>query len=339
MDVVRLPLISKPTVFILGAGAHCPYGLPDGGSLYNQIIEILPPKTKPRQLGVLGTSLNDLYVILYGQRIPLPEARLVDFRNAMLGGGFPSIDSFMYEHRKVEGFQDIGRLVVPYILRPLEFKERFLRGTVIGKTGADGRKVDQDWMSYLFQLMRDGTDGIQDFLKQNQVAFITFNYDRTLEHFFYLRLKHTFHLEQAEAIAAMKRIEIKHVYGSFGDYDPDTVKDDALEAKSLQAAGSNIHLMYEQRGENPNVERAKQMLHTHYGRWVFLGFAFDAANIKVLGLDEAASNLHISATRYGIPDGEWARTRQSLKKAPLLIVGNDKQDSLAFLRETVWHAG
>jgi hypothetical protein len=67
----------------------------DGGSLYNQIIEKLPHKTKPRQLGVLGTSLNDLYVILYGQRLPPPEARLVDFRNAMQGGGYPSIDSFM----------------------------------------------------------------------------------------------------------------------------------------------------------------------------------------------------------------------------------------------------
>jgi hypothetical protein len=210
---------------------------------------------------------------------------------------------------------------------------------VIGKTGADGKKVDQDWMSYLFKLMLDGTDGIEDFFKQNQVAFITFNYDRTLEHFFYLRLKHTFHLEQPEALAAMKRIEIKHVYGSFGDYDPDTVKDDALDATSLQAAGSKIHLMYEQRGENLNVERARQMLHTHYKRWVFLGFALDSANIKVLGLDEAAPNLHISATRYGIPDGEWARTRQSLRKAPLLIVGNDKQDSLTFLRENAWYAG
>jgi hypothetical protein len=332
-------MISKPTVFILGAGAHCPYGLPDGGSLYNQIIEKLPHKTKPRQLGVLGTSLNDLYVILYRQRLPPPEARLVDFRNAMQGGGYPSIDRFMYEHRKVEGFQDIGRLAVPYILRPLEFKERFLRGTVIGKTGADGKKVDQDWMSYLFKLMLDGTDGIEDFFKQNQVAFITFNYDRTLEHFFYLRLKHTFHLEQPEALVAMKRIEIKHVYGSFGDYDPDTVKDDALDATSLQPAGSKIHLMYEQRGENLNVEHAKQMLHTHYRRWVFLGFALDYANIKVLGLDEAAPNLHISATRYGVPDGERARTRQSLRKAPLLIVGNDKQDSLTFLRENAWYAG
>jgi hypothetical protein len=328
-------LISKPTVFILGAGAHCPYGLPDGGSLYNQIIGALPEKAVERRLGVVRNSLPELYLDLPGNnRIPSPAYLLPKFRQAMEGSGSPSIDSFMYEHRNEAGFPEIGRLMVPYILRPREFKVRFTRGALIGKNG-----VDQDWMSYLFRLMLEGTDGIEELFSKNAVAFITFNYDRTLEHFFYTRLKSTFHLEPADALAAMKRIEIQHVYGSFGEYDPDKIADEPVTVQGLLAAGSGIHLMYEQRGENPGVERAKQMLRTHYKRWVFLGFAFDSANIKVLGLDDAAPSLHISATRYGVPQGEWLRTRQALKRAPLLIVGNDKQDSLAFLRETAWYAG
>jgi hypothetical protein len=328
-------LIRKPTLFILGAGAHCPYKLPDGGSLYNQIIKALPHKQEPMRAGVVGTSLRELYLLLYGQRLPLPDYLLVNFRNAMQGSGFPSIDSFMYQHRGVEGFPDIGRLAVPYVLRPQEFKEAFQRGTVIGKDGKD-----QDWMSYVFRLMLDDTNGLEDFLDKNKVAFITFNYDRTLQHFFYIRIKHTFNLEPAAALAALKRIEIVHVYGSFGEYDPNKVKDEPLIAQDLQTAGRTIHLMYEQRGENSGVERAKQLLNTHYKRWVFLGFAFDSANIKVLGLDRTAPGIHISAARYGMPEGEWKRIQtQTMATAPFLIVGTQTQDSLAFLRETVWFAG
>jgi hypothetical protein len=324
-------MITKPTLFILGAGAHCPYGMPDGGSLYNQIIKTLPHKTAPMRTGVVGKSLRDLYLLLYGNRLPLPDYLLVNFRNAMQGGGFPSIDSFMYEHRAVEGFPEIGRLAVPFILRPSEFKENFERGKIIGKEGKE-----QDWMSYLFRLMLDGTNGIEEFFEKNKVAFITFNYDRTLEHFFHIRLKHTFHLEPAAALEALKRIEIKHVYGSFGDYNPDKVKDEPLVAQDLQTAGREIHLMYEDRGVNPGVERAKQMLHTHHQRWVFLGFGFDSANIKVLGLNKAAPSTHISACRYWVPEGEWVRSVQAMNPAPILIAGKESQDSLAFLRENVW---
>jgi hypothetical protein len=332
-------MIEEPTLFILGAGAHCPYGLPDGGTLYKEIIKALPHKPVLPKPGLVGNSLAELWLSLPGNnRLPSPAHQLTLFRNAMMGAGHPSIDAFLYEHRDVEGFAAIGRLVVPYILRPKEFKVPFDRSVVIGKkNGAE--TVDQDWMTYLFKLMLDGCNGMTDFFARNKVAFITFNYDRTLEHFFYTRLLNTFHLKPMEALAVLKekKIEIQHVYGSFGYYDPEKVHEEAITVEGMLTAGKNIHLMYEDRGQNPGMERANQMLHTHYKRWVFLGFGFDSANIQVLGLNlKETKPPHISATRYWVPNGDWERCLRAMAPNKIPVVGAEQQDSLAFLRQNVW---
>lgn len=325
-------MIEQPTLFILGAGAHCPYGLPDGGSLYRQIIKALPNKAIEAKLGAVGNSLPELWLSLPGNnRIPSPAYLLPQFKNAMQGSGSPSIDSFMYEHREVDGYPAIGKLVVPYVLRPKEFKQHFNRETTIGLND-----TDQDWMSYLFRQMLDGSNGIVDFFARNRVAFITFNYDRTLEHFFYIRLKNTYHLSPADALAALKKVEIIHVYGSFGEYDPSKINEEAVTVQGLLAAGKNIHLMYEDRGPNSGIERASQMLHTHYKRWVFLGFGFDSANIRVLGLNLHESKSHISATRYLVPNGDWERCVRAMGPNKPLVAGAEQQDSLAFLRQNIW---
>ena len=245
-------------------------------------------------MGAVGNSLPELWLSLPGNnRIPSPAYLLPQFKNAMQGSGSPSIDSFMYEHKDVAGYPAIGRLLVPFVLRPKEFKQHFNRETIIGLNG-----TGQDWMSYLFRQMLDGCNGIEDFFARNSVAFITFNYDRALEHFFYIRLKNTFHLSSADALAALTMIEIIHVYGSFGEYDPTKIKEETVTVQGMLEAGKNIHLMYEDRGQNPGIERANQMLHSHYKRWVFLGFGFDSANIRILGLTLATDKTHISAYQH-----------------------------------------
>jgi hypothetical protein len=174
-------LIAAQTLFILGAGARVPYGMPDGNQLTLDIIEELPAKLPNlRAVGTLTNTLHDVYYLLYAaNRLPLTTHRLISFRKALAYAAHSSIDSFLVSYRDEEGFPEIGKLAVAKVLLHKEFKQNLKRGASVSK---DGR--DWDWLTYLFREMLKGTNGtVEDFLDKNKVAFVTFNYDRTLERF------------------------------------------------------------------------------------------------------------------------------------------------------------
>ena len=72
------------------------------------------------------------------------------------------------------------------------------------------------------------------------------------------------------------------------------------------------------------------------GLSLFLGFAFDSANIRILSLNLASAKTHISTTRYWVPNGDWERSVRAIHPAKFQVVGTDSQDNLAFLRQNVW---
>lgn len=58
-------------------------------------------------------------------------------------------------------------------------------------------------------------DTLEDFAK-NKVAFVTFNYDRCVEHFFFTSLKNSFGRSDEETAAVAKRIGVVHLHGRLG---------------------------------------------------------------------------------------------------------------------------
>ena len=324
-------MIAGKTLFILGAGAHCPYGMPDGNNLTLAILNALPTKAI-KQGGTFGTSFRDVYLSLTGQRFPSSDEYLVRFRQALARTGHPSIDSFLVTYKDEPEFAQIGKLVVAYVLRPLEFAQSFERLP-------PSDEPDMDWLSYLFQEMYKGTTNgtLAEFLKQNNVAFVTFNYDRTLEHFFYNRLKYTFNLQQTDAMAALKKIEMHHVYGSLGDYDPDKVGSTDFLPRDYSTSANSIRLMYEERGDDSTVQRAIQLF-DESDTIIFLGFSFDAQNIKILKLNRGtppgAARKNIGATRYQVADGDWSRTTMRLAPTYIKQPTDRTWDCLKLLQET-----
>jgi hypothetical protein len=80
----------------------------------------------------------------------------------------------------------------------------------------DDEKKRQDWYSYIFQRMTDKLIEPDSYFRfaENKTTFITFNYDRSLEHFLHESLKNSFsHAGAKEIIRVVKQIKIHHVYG------------------------------------------------------------------------------------------------------------------------------
>ncbi len=321
-------MISQPTIFVIGAGAHRPYGFPDGNGLKNSIVEML-------LAGPLDNSneFYDQFLEQYEHDLDIANVRqtMVDFRTRLSNGGHGSIDSFLKHYAKYPGYPEIGKFAVAKSLLPLEFKYDFSQ--------LARRAPDQDWLSYLFSHMLKGADGDADeFLARNSATFVTFNYDRTLEHFFYLRFRNTFGLSRDVALEKSKKIQIVHVYGSLGEFAIETVLNSgkAIDGPLMRISSESIRLMYDDRKGHTGVDDAQTALRQG-DRICFLGFSFDPDNISRLRLDTICGHpsKQVWASRFNVPEGDWRRALDNMRPANIDF-GNTRRewDALKVLQET-----
>jgi hypothetical protein len=299
-------MISRKTVFVLGAGAHAPYGFPVGACLIGKILAAIPERfAMPADFGNFAGGI-------YNHQADVKDATLLQFREALNLAGHTSIDSFLLTHSKRPGFVTIGKLAVARELLPLEF-------------GRDWTRRDRrgDWMTYLFQSMLYGCLGsLEKFIAENHVSFVTFNYDRTLEDFLCTRLSYTYNVEPETAWDKAKQLPIVHVYGSLGEFHPMMInardrKDwrDNLGIAQFTEAASSIRMMYDDRKDHSGVSDAMRLIESA-DCVCFLGFGFDPDNIARLRLNEICSHDsksgRVFATRYNTKLGDWDRVRNSM---------------------------
>jgi hypothetical protein len=99
-------MISKPTVFVLGAGASAPYGFPLGTALSDAIaVELL--RDSDFRDDLLGANIN----------VPI----LQQFARALRASGRYSIDEYLQGHPE---YRDLGKLAIARILIPAERDDR-----------------------------------------------------------------------------------------------------------------------------------------------------------------------------------------------------------------------
>jgi hypothetical protein len=319
-------MIKDTTVFVLGAGAHCPYGLPDGQSLTRMIVEACPTRTNQ------SNSFSEVAFATLSGKVASLRSVLVQFRTRLNNAGHGTIDSFLATHAREPGYAEIGKLAVAEVLLPLEFKTDFTR---TGKVDPD-RETDQDWLSYLFaHMLIKCQDSPENFVRGNDVIFVTFNYDRTLEHFLAVRLENTYGITPETAVGFVQQMQIIHVYGSLGPYQLSLLNRNpgALDAGIVSEAASTIRLMYEDRAEESAVGSAREAI-SSAKTVCFLGFGFDADNIARLQLNKRCQGKSVGATRYQVAEGDWSRTVQRMQPSGFNYNAHRAWDCLAFLKET-----
>ena len=282
-------MIESPTVFVLGAGANCSYGFPTGEQLKKHVAV------------TVRKSLNDetrnfLLMQTFGAA-PANEvqpARCAAFAEALENAGHASIDAFLNSNSHQLGFQTIGKGAIAQVLLEFE-KKQFTRSS------------DDYWLDYLFKIMLDGTNRPEDFVHSNKVSFITFNYDRLLESWFFCRLKYSFGLDDNTAIRLLRDIPIHHVYGMLGNFPNETNSDQHEWIR----ASKGIRTIFDTGHDQQMLDSAKSLLESAH-IICLLGFGFHRENIELLNLVKHASACTgiVASSRYEILDAEWERLRR-----------------------------
>ena len=264
-------MIKKPTVIILGAGASKPYGFPSGREILYDIQENLRPQ---RWIQILRT-------------LHIKQAVAEEFVKDLLKSSRPSVDAFL-EYR--EEYMEVGKLAIALSLIPHEKEGNLFR-----------TYREEHWYEHLLNKLIT-QPGV---FETNKLTIITFNYDRSIEHFLFEALKSDFGKTDDECAILMKRISIIHVHGKLGnlpwegnDYRP---YDDKIEPRKVKLASDQIKVIPE--GEMNTKEFSttfEKMIEAE--RIYFLGFGYNKMNLCRLKIKEITGlkDKIIQGTSYGL---------------------------------------
>jgi hypothetical protein len=268
-------MIETNTVFIIGAGASVPYGYPTGKELRRIICKDVGKIIKAHISRNQGTQFED--------ELQDFSQLLNEMKDAFFRSGTPSIDMFL---SRSSSYAEVGKSAIVASILDAESSSVFHEETVI---------PEQDWYSYLYHRMSNELTGKDDCKRfgENKVAFITFNYDRSLEHFLSECLRYSFidSLRYSVNIAELIPFRFIHVYGCVSDLPWQSGSGlrygDRNDFRTVQRLTRNIRVIYDR--ADANLYEAKQAI-LDADRVFFLGFGYAKENLDVLGLPDILNN-------------------------------------------------
>ena len=248
-------MITAKTVLVLGAGASVPFGFPTGKELVDDIISNLenPPP--------------------YGWHYFLSEIDITDgllinnFTSRLKRANISSIDRFISLNPE---FQFIGKACIAISLMLREKEEMLFN-----------RKNKDDWYFYLYNNLIPPS--LDDF-KKNEIAIITFNYDRSIDHYLHTSIKNTFGIDDQHAGRILSLIPIYHVFGKLSSLPwqgafPRTYNNN-IDRPTLSSAMNTILTMSE-----ANESDYLKLLHNYLisaERIYFIGCGYHEENMELL---------------------------------------------------------
>ncbi len=254
-------MISRRIVFLLGAGASVPFQFPTGRGLMDGVINALAREKIKKSFEEYGFRSEDLDA----------------FRDSLRHSGRNSVDAFL-EHR--QEFVELGKTAIAYSLIQRETDDDLFA------------RPAENWLLYIYERMNCPFEKFGE----NKVSFVTFNYDRTVEHFLFTSLKNSYGKSDEECAKQLERIPVIHLHGHMGNLPWQGANgrpfEPRLTADTVAVAKRGIKIIHDQvdADRDRDFDTAKRLLAEAEQIYV-LGFGFAPANVERLGLHDLAGKL------------------------------------------------
>lgn len=269
-------MISTPTVLILGAGASVEYGFPAGRGFKNTIC-----------------ALSDEFLSEIEKNWGVGRPR--EFLERFCWSPYSSPDRFLEDYPI---YVTPGRFCIARVLVERE-DEKALRSP---------HAPDQSWYELVINKLELGSDSYSD----NELTLISFNYDRSFEHYLWRVINALFDRDEQIESAWNQRPKVIHVHGVLGSYDPLFGKGRQytpdFTGDFLKTAADGIRIIHEVDDQDEVFDTAEEVLRGA-ARIYFLGFGFDSRNIDRLRIfrQPLAEGVEVAGTRKGIGEREWSK--------------------------------
>lgn len=289
-------MIDEPTVFVLGAGASSPYGYPTGRELGKEIISKF---VRDCEIYFQSDFVNAL---------EMPKDRLLKKARSFVvtfdGSHTESIDLFLAGHAKDKEISFLGRLAIVFRIWRAESKRIMFGGGIA--------EPEKDWYTFILTKLRGGLLNKEDFITrfgENRISIITFNYDRSLEHFLFESLWKCFSSVTPEDVKKqLGHIKIIHVFEQIAALqwqDPNNGIEYARPVREVDALrlARNLRIIYDE-NENPALEDARKLI-AESRRIFFLGFGYAPENLELLEIPQSIRpNTKVYGTALGFTTKE-----------------------------------
>lgn len=288
-------MITKSTVLILGAGASMPYGFPSG----RQLVE-----------NIRDTEIAEGNLAPSG----FTSVELKGFRDELREADPSSVDGFL-EHRK--DLIPIGKVAIAYALIKYEIPDRLYPDENAFKHNDKLDKAEQ-WYRHLAEKLVTDIDSFH----KNKLAVVTFNYDRSLDHYVFQSLLRRWGVQPVKVVEALRNLPIIHVHGQLGPLpwqceqgDPCRPFEGGVSGESVKTAAAGIKIISDPDLENSAEFQEARRYAKGAERIYVLGFGYHTDNMRRLelpleGHEFYDHNRRILGTCHGFSDVE----RQSLQE-------------------------
>jgi hypothetical protein len=266
-------MIEKNTVIILGAGASNDFGFPLGEELKEKVINALTNTRFQKELAN-GHGLR-----------PAIEFLINDFVSNLKKDRALTIDRFLA--KSDDDYRKIGKVgIVKTILNCESDTE------VFGKT--------EKWYKILYKILNSGYPDLSTF-GSNKISIITFNYDRSLEHFLFEQLCGDYGNRKDEILLQLQQIPIIHINGRVNmlpweDRDAGLPYGAGFSPKIFDVAEGLLLPIC----NDVITEQVRGVLKNAYCIY-FLGFGYDRINLQKLDLDIIKKCEHVFGTSFKLP--------------------------------------
>ena len=257
------------------------------------------------------------------------------FADKLSKSGKLSIDAFL-EHRP--DLIDLGKSFIAKALIPHE------KPDVLFTT-----RASPGWYRLLFDKMNCSYEEFAN----NKVKFITYNYDRSIEHFLTSALAASYGKSPRESWSKVQKIGIIHVHGCLGKYDPGVDYGNGARPYServipaeIETAVEQLKVVHEGHENTEEYKQAREVL-----KWArrifFIGFGYSHEAIKRLQPQLWADRTkQICGTAFGLKAAERIKVLRELMpdnpRAPATLktypLDLDRAGKTAFTPGHTWPA-
>jgi hypothetical protein len=314
--------VPSKIVFIVGAGASAELGLPVGRTLIRQIASLLDLHYDAGRLtGPDHLLLDGLRSIAQAQNGNNFTPYLAAARHICEGVGMqPSIDTFIDSLRGDRYIEAAGKAAIVRAILMAEKASALWSDPHRPDIAPDVRKLSETWLARLWERLTDGC-AVGDLEKRAEsVAFIVFNYDRSIQHYLYHAAQRHYRIGGDQAEQFVQSFKFYHPYGSVGALPwkgkfPAVAYGGELDPPALAELSTQIKTFTE--GANPSSDdlTAIRNAASSADRIVFLGYAFHPQNNALIWPQLHDDYFHLKrvlGTSFGISDHDIRNIRQEL---------------------------
>ncbi len=283
---------------VLGAGASVAMGYPVGSKLRTAILEY---------------SNGRYEEVICSDDLGIDSRDIDEFVDSFRESQMLSIDAFLARRNK---FSEIGKRSIAAILLDSENKDLL-----------HSCDHTDHWYFYFFNKVAAAHDW--DSLSFEGVAIVTFNYDRSFEHYMLNALMNAYGRSFADAYRKLAQMKIVHVYGVLGSCNRNDTDyfyyGGGASQRNVSIAASRLKVIPEGRDDDETLTNARLIL-AKSNNIAFLGFGFDEINLKRLNsIATCNRNIEINGRKINrrVVGTCFDMTEKEATDAAFSIIGND----------------